>query len=379
MNDMICLAYIGTGTQASYGLWIGIAAALTLFFGALFVVFFNRYRRNQKDAERRARRQERLYGEDRAPEGYDNMDNFQNMGANDGFQDASMESYGATAAVENAPVVDVEVPTAQNAAIPHTEEDRKKQARGIYVGKVHNIGRRSSQQDSFGISKDGQALSSAGKGVFAIVADGMGGLSNGGEVSARVTMSMMTSFDRMNGQERGDKQLLTMLNQANDDVNAMLKSAGQGKSGSTVVAVLIRDSSLSWITVGDSHIYLYREGALMQVNRDHVYSVDLDEMAARGEISTFEAAKDPQRKALTSYIGMGKLAKIDRNIRPLQLQSKDRILLMTDGVFGTLTDEEITAAMKLPVTESCNALDQMIQGKNRPAQDNYTALILEYI
>lgn len=376
---MICLAYIGTGTQASYGLWIGIAAALTLFFGALFVVFFNRYRRNQKDAERRARRQERLYGEDRAPEGYDNMDNFQNMGANDGFQDASMESYGATAAVENAPVVDVEVPTAQNAAIPHTEEDRKKQARGIYVGKVHNIGRRSSQQDSFGISKDGQALSSAGKGVFAIVADGMGGLSNGGEVSARVTMSMMTSFDRMNGQERGDKQLLTMLNQANDDVNAMLKSAGQGKSGSTVVAVLIRDSSLSWITVGDSHIYLYREGALMQVNRDHVYSVDLDEMAARGEISTFEAAKDPQRKALTSYIGMGKLAKIDRNIRPLQLQSKDRILLMTDGVFGTLTDEEITAAMKLPVTESCNALDQMIQGKNRPAQDNYTALILEYI
>lgn len=376
---MICLAYIGIGTQASYGLWIGIAAALTLIFGALFVVFFNRYRRNKKDAERRARRQERLYGEDRAPEGYDNMDNFQNMGANDGFQDASMEGYGATAAVENAPVVDVEVPTAQNAAIPHTEEDRKKQARGIYVGKVHNIGRRSSQQDSFGISKDGQALSSAGKGVFAIVADGMGGLSNGGEVSARVTMSMMTSFDRMNGQERGDKQLLTMLNQANDDVNAMLKSAGQGKSGSTVVAVLIRDSSLSWITVGDSHIYLYREGALMQVNRDHVYSVDLDEMAARGEISTFEAAKDPQRKALTSYIGMGKLAKIDRNIRPLQLQSKDRILLMTDGVFGTLTDEEITAAMKLPVTESCNALDQMIQGKNRPAQDNYTALILEYI
>ncbi len=54
-------------------------------------------------------------------------------------------------------------------------------------------------------------------------------------------------------------------------------------------------------------------------------------------------------------------------------------MLMTDGVFGTLTDEELTAAMKLPLTESSEAIDQMIRGKKLPAQDNYTALILECI
>ena len=93
----------------------------------------------------------------------------------------------------------------------------------------------------------------------------------------------------------------------------------------------------------------------------------------------YAAANDPQRKALTSYIGMEKITKIDRNIRPLQMEDRDRLILMSDGVFGTLTDEEIAAAMQLPVTNSGEAIDQMIQKKNRREQDNYTVLILEYI
>ena len=261
----------------------------------------------------------------------------------------------------------------------YTDDSGAGHTRGIYVGKLHNIGKRSSQQDSFGISQNGQGLSASGKGIFAIVADGMGGLSNGGEISALITMSMMQTFDQIPRPGDARQELLSMLNQANDEVNARLSGGGQGKSGSTVVAVILRDMQLYWISVGDSHIYLYREGALMQINRDHVYSVDLDEMAARGEISSREASGDPQRKALTSYIGMGKLAKIDRNIRPLKLCPGDRVMLMSDGVFGTLNDEEITAAMKLPLTESCEALDQMIRGKKLPAQDNYTALILECV
>lgn len=261
--------------------------------------------------------------------------------------------------------------------LPRTEEEQKLPG-GIYVGKVHHIGRRSSQQDSFGISQDGTRLDTEGKGVFAIVADGMGGLSNGGEVSTRVTISMLEAFESQEQNTPGDGLLLALLNKANTDVNQMLGKNGQRKSGSTVVAVLIRDDWLYWIAVGDSHIYLYRDDVLMQINREHVYSVELDEMAARGDISAREAAQDPQRRALTSFIGIGKLEKIDRNIRPLKLQSQDRVLLMTDGVFGTLSEEEITAAMRLPVSESGVAIRQMIQAKNKETQDNYTALILEY-
>ena len=255
----------------------------------------------------------------------------------------------------------------------------EKRRNGLYIGKVHNIGRRDSQQDSFGMSKDGQGLDTGGNGILAIVADGMGGMENGGQISALVTMTMLEQFDRQNGKVPGQQRLLELLNQANEQVNRMIASSGGKRGGSTVIAVLIQGADLYWLTVGDSHLYLYRNDALLQMNQDHIYAVELDEKAARGEISPRAAAGDSQRKALTSYIGMGKISKMDRNIRPMKLKSGDRILLMSDGVFGTLSDEEILAAMRLPVTESGEAIDQMIREKNRANQDNYTALILEYV
>lgn len=254
-----------------------------------------------------------------------------------------------------------------------------KRRSGLYVGKVHNIGRRDSQQDSFGMSRDGQGLDTGGNGILAIVADGMGGMENGGQISALVTMTMLEHFDRQSGGIPGEQRLLELLNRANEQVNRMIAGSGGKRGGSTVIAALIQGANLYWLTVGDSHLYLYRKEALLQMNQDHIYAVELDEKAARGEISQHAAAKDSQRKALTSYIGMGKISKMDRNIRPMRLKDGDRLLLMSDGVFGTLSDEEILAAMRLPVTESGEAIDQMIQEKNRRNQDNYTALILEYV
>lgn len=249
----------------------------------------------------------------------------------------------------------------------------------LQIGKVHNIGRRSSQQDSFGLSMDGEVLKTEGRGILAVVADGMGGMENGGQISALVTMTMLQQFDSRTSDEEGDKLLLELANKANEEVNVLQANAGGKRGGSTLVTVFVKEDEMYWLTIGDSHLYLYRNDALLQVNQDHVYAVELDEKAARGEISSEEAVNDPQRKALTSYIGAGTIRKIDRNIRPVKLRQGDRILMMSDGVFGTLSDEEIAAAMRLPVGESSVALDQMIQNKNKETQDNYTALIMEYL
>lgn len=279
------------------------------------------------------------------------------------------ENYGGTLAMEGA----------EGGTITEADDDLKKRPEGLYVSKVHNIGKRKSQQDSFGLSQEGTYLNPEGKGVLAIVADGMGGLQNGGEISALVTMSMMKAFDGQTDGLTADQELLRMLNQANQNVNALLQSSHIQKGGSTLVAVIVRGNDLYWLTVGDSHLCLYRDNVLMQINRDHIYGVELDEMAARGEISVQRALEDPQRKALTSYIGMGKIEKIDRNIRPLKLRKGDRLILMSDGIFGTLSDDELTAALHLPVDESAVAIDQMIQARRKPSQDNYTAVILEYV
>ena len=368
--------------EGGEGLWplIGVTGAAAVLLGVIFVFMLRKYlflRRRAQDI--------RIASDSRHPgvrEAQDMAENRQDYAEN--RQDHA--GYGPEFDFIERTLPDMAVHRMQ------TEEDVKTAPvseggqitkellkPGVYVGKVHHIGRRSSQQDSFGISQNGSFVSYGGKGIFALVADGMGGLKNGGAVSAMVTMAMMQAFDQLPMGYPGEQSLLNMLGEANEQVNAMLGSSGSGKSGSTVVAVIIRNMKLYWITVGDSHIYLYRNGALMQVNRDHVYSIVLDEMAARGEISHQEAAQNPQRKALTSYIGMGKLEKIDRNIRPMQLQSGDRVLLMSDGVFGTLSEEEMSAAMKFSAQESGEAIHQMIQRKNLPAQDNYTALILECV
>jgi len=132
------------------------------------------------------------------------------------------------------------------------------------------------------------------------------------------------------------------------------------------------------VAVGDSRIYLIRNGAIMQLNREHVYSVELDEKAATGEISWETAAGDPKRGALTSYLGMETLEKIDRNYRPVQLLDGDRVLLMSDGIFGVLTDDEILSAMPYPPQESAAMLQEIALDKQDPNQDNLTAIIFEY-
>lgn len=247
----------------------------------------------------------------------------------------------------------------------------------VRIGNAHHIGARESQQDAFIISDIGNQALCRKKGVFAVVADGMGGLSNGALVSTTATKSLLGSFNSSNFHGDPATELLSMLGRANDEVNAVLGHAGPGKSGSTVVAALLQDRRLYWFSVGDSRISLVRGGAIFQLNREHTYGSELDEKAAMGELS-FEAAKsDPQRSAVTSYLGMGRLEKIDRNIRPLQLLKGDRLLLMTDGVFGTLTDEEILSAMVFAPHESAQRLGQLILHKNKPKQDNFTAIVLE--
>lgn len=245
------------------------------------------------------------------------------------------------------------------------------------IGNIQNIGKRESQQDSFGISDLSNKALCAEKGIFAVVADGMGGLANGAEVSALVTRSMLNYFASRPFGPDTSQEFLNMLTNANNETNAFLSKNVMGRSGSTVVAVIIKDKKLHWISVGDSRICLVRNGALFQLNREHTYASELDVKAARGEISYEEARSDPQRHALTSYIGMGELEKIDRSLRPVQLAKGDRIILMSDGVFGTLSDEEILSTMHLPPYEASSQLERLILDKDKKGQDNFTAIIIE--
>ncbi|MCI8274428.1 MAG: serine/threonine-protein phosphatase [Lachnospiraceae bacterium] len=244
------------------------------------------------------------------------------------------------------------------------------------VGNLQHIGEREEQQDSFAISDFADPAVSRQKGCLAVVADGMGGMKNGGRISAMVTASLLGKFEERQFPDDIPLELLQWAQEANEEVLQHLGSH-VGESGSTLVAAWVKDGRLHYLSVGDSRICLLRSGTLTVLNREHVYGSELDERAARGEISLEEARSDPQRHALTSYIGSNPLQKIDRSLYGFPLLAGDKILLMSDGVFGTLSDMEILAEAEYEAPAMAEALLGRVLSHRKPEQDNFTAVILQ--
>lgn len=249
----------------------------------------------------------------------------------------------------------------------------------VKIVSIHGVGRRNSQQDSFGISDVKENTDFEQKGVLAIVADGMGGLSDGDRMSQMVVVSMLRGFDeeKVDLQSSSSALLLKLVREANEEVTDELGEEKLGKCGSTVTAVLVKEQKLSWISVGDSRIYVYRKGKLIKLNQEHNYAAELDAMVENGELTEEEAMSNPQRGALTSFIGMGVLEMIDQNEIPIALEKNDRILLMSDGIFGTISEKRIAELMDKPLLQACNQIELEINEINKRNQDNYTCVVLE--
>lgn len=240
----------------------------------------------------------------------------------------------------------------------------------ISIGKLHEIGGRKSQQDCFAVSPVDLAGS---HGLLAVVADGMGGLADGDKVSQAAVATFLDGFFSAQGEP--GQILLSLTEQANRTVNRMLGS-NIGKSGSTLVAGLVRNGWFHYISVGDSRICLYRDGVLYQLNREHIYCHELSIQAVNGIGTLQGAASHPNAAGLTSFLGMGQLKYIDIPAQPIAVQPGDKFILMSDGVYNALSREELSGALNGTAVQSAEELGRLIQGKAYQNQDNYTAVIL---
>ena len=234
------------------------------------------------------------------------------------------------------------------------------------------VGRRENQQDSYAVMGDEQNL-------LCVVADGMGGLQNGAEISGIVSYVFKENYNKLATMSYPEVELLHIVRSANEQAQSYIESIDGQPSGSTLVATYIKDAKLHFVSVGDSRIYLMRNKKLIQLTREHIYAYELDHRMVNGEVSEEEALSHRERKSLTSYIGMGDLRHIDRNLEPLTLQKEDVILLASDGVFGTLSDEEMIAAMNvLTPQEAVKCLMNLVNEKAKVRQDNATAVVVFY-
>lgn len=244
----------------------------------------------------------------------------------------------------------------------------------VEIADYQHIGAREDQQDSYDYSNPDLY---AQQGVMAVVADGMGGLANGKAVSSALVRTFIDGFPQVSGYYTQASDILLDLSiRANARINQMLR--GADRSGSTLVSALVRDGYLHFLTVGDSRIYLYRGGALLQLNREHIYQEELAVKAVNQAVAMAQVRSDRQAHSLTSYFGIGRIPSVDRNDEGIRLVPGDRILLASDGVFGTLSREQMEQALKNNIVEAANQMGSMIRTEDKPYQDNNTLVILEY-
>lgn len=245
----------------------------------------------------------------------------------------------------------------------------------LRVGNLQHIGKRKEQQDSFCVSDISDKIAVKEKGVLAVVADGMGGLEGGANISNLVTETFLNGYNSQSGFEP-TSFLYNTAESAERAVEQYMHRTGVN-GGSTLVAVMVKDSQMNYISVGDSHIYLLRDNVLTLMNEEHNFAALLREKAKRGEVDENEPYVNPKRNALTAYIGIGNFDTVDRNARPEFLKAGDKVLLCSDGVYNALGNDAIIAALSADAITAAKRLEHDILAQNIPEQDNFTAIILE--
>ena len=177
------------------------------------------------------------------------------------------------------------------------------------------------------------------------VADGMGGYA-AGEIASRAILKAFEaathSLRHQQSEQNIHKVLVEAFDKANTHVFKMAVSNDKYTGmGTTMTALYLPGDGTAYCChVGDSRLYTYREGNLVQVTRDHTYVADLQ---ASGEITEEEAFIHPQRHVLMKALGVEESVRADS--LHFKLLPDDRLLLCSDGLSDMLRQQEILDLM----------------------------------
>jgi protein phosphatase len=212
----------------------------------------------------------------------------------------------------------------------------------------------------------------ATKGVLMIVADGMGG-HEGGEVASRMTVEVMRDVYY---QSTHDPQtaLAEALAQANREVFRFAKSHPELTGmGTTCTAVAVVNGG-AWLThVGDTRLYLIRDGSAYRMTQDHSATMDL---VKRGLLTLAEADHHEERNVILRAVGTREKVEAATWADPFPVRAGDRLLVCSDGFYETVPDEDIGAICS-SAGGSAQACQMLLDtALERDGSDNLTVAVL---
>ena len=180
-----------------------------------------------------------------------------------------------------------------------------------------------------------------------IGADGVGG-NNSGEIASSTAVETLASFVKDGDLEDCEtpEEIFEFFTEAIDVANENIYRQGQKNSlnrgmATTIVMAYIYNGNTYITNIGDSRAYIYRDGILKRVTKDHTY---VNELIDKGVITEGEAENHQQKNVITKALGAEKGAEPDFYM--VALESNDILMLCSDGLYGEVGEEKMASMMK---------------------------------
>lgn len=236
----------------------------------------------------------------------------------------------------------------------------------LRAGAATDVGRvRRNNQDYFLVEEP----------LFA-VADGMGGAVGGEEASQTAVAALKAAFD-------AHPTVDGLADGVRDANRAVWEKSRQRPDlrgmGTTMTAVALVDHEdegavLAIANVGDSRVYLLRDGDLQQVTDDH--SVP-EELLRAGRLTAEEAAHHPQRNVLTRALGIEPEVEVD--CFPIIPYKGDRLVLASDGLFNEVDHDGIASVARRQHDPEAAAEELVRMAREGGGNDNITVVVVDVV
>jgi len=241
--------------------------------------------------------------------------------------------------------------------------------KGVALTDVGNVRKRN--EDAFAECPNEQLF---------VLADGMGG-HRGGDVASRACVHGFCAIVKDAIEHPvappSPESACRIVSVAIEEINRIIYRMGQQDHllkgmGTTLCALLAFGEFAVYAHVGDSRIYLFKDGHLEQLTEDHSLIRELVEM---GQISKEEAIGSPYKNVLTRAVGTEPT--VEPSVRYLYLKGGERFLLCSDGLTEHVTQEEIGSLLGSKKTREEVAKTLLQMAIARGGHDNITLLLLE--
>ncbi|MGZ6316487.1 MAG: PP2C family protein-serine/threonine phosphatase [Anaerolineales bacterium] len=223
--------------------------------------------------------------------------------------------------------------------------------------------------------------------LFAVVSDGIGG-HRAGEVAAELAVSyIVETVSQSNGRDP-----LHIMESAIHSASEAIASRSASKQeqqgmGATCACVWVDGERLYIAYVGDSRIYLVRDGSIQRLTIDHTW---VQEAVERGIITLEQAHDHPNVHVIRRHLGSVELPDVDTRLRlngdedteqaqsqqGTRLKAGDTLLMCTDGLTDLVWDDEILRLILTRNTLKSAAEDLVEQANERGGHDNITVVLI---